>query len=240
MNVHVYPSPAEANNAAADLLLGWLGQPDTVRIMVAGGNSPLDLYARVALRGLPLSHLNVFTLDEYGGVPVDESGTCANLLRRTVVDAWQIPPAQFFWISSQLEDALASVREHEARIARAGGLDVLILGLGQNGHIGFNEPGSPAESEGRLVALEPTSVEANRAWFGDRYAPEIGVTVGLKALLAARRIVVLAYGPSKRTAAQAMLHGPVGSHCPASFLRHHPCAHVFLDLAAAQTFTPMP
>jgi glucosamine-6-phosphate deaminase len=180
-----------------------------------------------------LAHLTIFALDEYVGVPLDEPRNCANLLRRSVTKAWGIPDKQFFAVSSLELEALASVREHERRIAQFGGLDVIVLGLGQNGHLGFNEPGSAADSSARVLDLDPVSIEANRKWFGGKYSPARGSTVGLKTILAARRVLILAYGAHKASAVKAMVEGPVGGHCPASFLQKHSHTHLFLDEAAA-------
>lgn len=240
MHLQIHPNAASANTAAADLLASWLTQPGTRNVMLPGGQSPLDLYARIACKQLPLGHLHIFVLDEYGGVPPEEPDNCANLLRRTAVEAWHIPANQFFPISPKLSEAAQSIRGHETRIADSGGLDVLVLGLGQNGHLGFNEPGSRADSVGRLVPLDPVSVKANQEWFRGRYAPSIGVTVGMKQLLAARRILLLAYGPHKATAVQAMLQGPLTEQCPASCLQNHLNTHVFLDSGAAGALTPAP
>lgn len=233
MVLHVYPDPVQADAAAADCLAGWLAAPATRRVMVAGGNTPLALYRRIAERRLPLSHLSVFALDEYVGVPAQDPRTCGQLLRRCVAEAWGVPADQFFAIDSEEATALASVRAHEARVETGGGLDVAVLGLGVNGHLGFNEPGSKRDSTARVVLLEPVSVEANRRWFGGDYAPSRGATVGLKTILAARRLLLLAYGASKAAAVRAMVEGPVSERCPASFLQAHGEAHVFLDAEAA-------
>lgn len=233
MKLSVHPSAATANVAAADCLAGWLAAPTTRNVMVAAGNTPIELYRRMGERGLELSRLNVFALDEYVGVPLDEPRNCANLMRRCVQQAWAIPSSQFHTVSSLEVDALASVLQHERKIAKAGGLDVIILGLGQNGHLGFNEPGSAEDCSGRLLDLETISIEANRKWFGGDYAPAKGVTVGLKTILAARHVLVMAYGAHKTAAAKAMIEGPRGSQCPASFLQGHPGTCVFLDDAAA-------
>ena len=235
MKLSIHRSSDAANAAAADCLANWLASPGARTVMAAGGNTPLEVYRRIAERRLKLSPLNVFALDEYVAVPPDEPRNCANLLRRSVADAWGIPPAQFFTVSSVAQDALASIQEHERRIAEAGGLDVVVLGLGQNGHLGFNEPGSAENSIGRVLDLEPSSIEANRQWFGGDYAPSKGVTVGLKTILAARHVLILAYGPHKAAAAKAMIEGPRRTQCPASFLQGHPDTRVFLDEAAAST-----
>lgn len=233
MQLTLSPSADQANLAAADCLATWLTAPGVRNIMVAAGNTPLELYRRLAERRLPLSHLSVFALDEYVGVPLEEPRNCANLMRRSVQQAWGLPADQFHAVSSLEHEALTSVREHEGKIVIAGGLDVVVLGLGQNGHLGFNEPGSAEDSEGRLVDLAPVSVEANRKWFNGDYAPSEGITVGLRTILDARRVMLLAFGSHKAAAVRAMVEGPRSTECPASFLQGHPEVRLFLDVASA-------
>jgi glucosamine-6-phosphate deaminase len=243
MNLSIHASAEAANRAAADLLWKRLVSPETRNVMVAAGNTPLELYQLIGKRMKKanppeggtsnIGRLNVFMLDEYVGVPLEEPRNCANLLRRSVVEAWGIPSAQYYKVSSIESDALESVRSHERRIEQAGGLDVIILGLGQNGHLGFNEPGSAEDSGARMLDLQPISIEANRKWFGGDYAPAKGVTVGLKTILASRHVIVLAYGPHKTAAVAAMVEGTRGAQCPASFLQGHPNTDFFLDETAA-------
>ncbi len=233
MKRSIHSTPAIANVAAADCLTNWLTLPATRNVMVAAGNTPLELYRLTAEKRSSLAHLRVFVLDEYVGVPLDEPRSCANLLRRCVAEAWRIPPGLFHTVSSLERNAVASVEAHERLITEVGGLDVVILGLGQNGHLGFNEPGGSQDSMGRLVNLETISVEANRKWFEGDFAPAKGVTVGIKTILSARRVLVLAYGAHKTAAVKAMVEGPRGPHCPASFLQGHPNVEVFLDALAA-------
>jgi glucosamine-6-phosphate deaminase len=233
MNLSVHPDVPSANAAAAALLAGWLTAPGVRNVMLPGGNTPLELYRLIASLRLPLSHLHVFALDEYVGVPEDEPRNCASLIRRSAVEPWGVPAAGYTWIQSESTHALPSVQALERRIQQSHGLDVLVLGLGQNGHLGFNEPGSTEDSIARIVALDPVSVEANRRWFGGDHAPDHGATTGLKTLLAARRILLMAYGPHKAAAVRAMTTGPRTPDCPASFLQGHPGVHVVLDAAAS-------
>ncbi len=233
MNIHLHPSASAANAAAADLLAGWLADPAVRRLMPASGNTPIELYRLIGARKLPLPRLEIFTLDEYVGVPLDEPRNCTQQLRHCVAEDWGIAGERFHWISSLEREAEASVRAHESRLIAAGGLDVIILGLGQNAHLGFNEPGSAEDSPARVIDLEPITVEANRKWFGGDYAPSKGATTGLRTILAARRILIMAYGPHKASAVRAMLEGPRDAACPASFLQTHANVHLFLDPAAA-------
>ena len=128
MNLSIHPTAETANTAATDCLARWLTTPGTRNVMVAAGNTPIELYRLIGERGLKLSHLNVFALDEDVGVPLEEPRNCANLMHRCVQQAWDIPSAQFHTVSSLKQDALASVREHERKIAAAGGLDVSAVG----------------------------------------------------------------------------------------------------------------
>lgn len=233
MRVEVYPDSRAANFDAAEFLARDLVKVETRNIMLATGRTPLEVYRLIAERSLPLEKLNTFAMDEYLGVPMDDPRTCANLLRRTVVDAWKIPPSQFHFVSSIEQDALDSIQEHERCIAALGGIDLLILGLGVNGHLAFNEPGSPPDSMGRIVDLEPNSIAANREWFGGDYAPARGITVGLKTILDAKTILILAYGSNKANAVSRMIDGPKSKSCPASWLQNHACISAYLDEAAA-------
>ena len=185
IRLSIHATADEANAAAADCLADWLADPATRTFMAAAGNTPLELYRRISERRIPLGALSVFVLDEYVGVPLDEPRNCANLLRRCVQEAWGIPADRFHAISSLEAEALASVCEHERKIAAAGGIDVLVLGLGRNGHLGFNEPYSASNSTGRVLDLDRISVEANREWFGGDSSPQSGRTVGLKTNLTA-------------------------------------------------------
>lgn len=225
----VHSTAAQANQAASELLAQWLVEPDVRNVMLAAGNTPLELYRLIGQRGLPLSHLKVFALDEYVGVPIEESRNCANLIRRTAVRPWGVPENHYFTVSSSESEALESVIEHERRIEAVGGLDVLILGLGQNGHLGFNEPGSERDSGARVLDLDTISIDANRQWFEGNYAPRRGATVGMRTILAARRILIMAYGSHKAGAAFDMTLGSISSRCPASFLQSHPNTSAFLD-----------
>lgn len=235
MKINVFPDPQQATLAAANYLAALLASAPT--IMVAGGNTPLGLYAEIERRRLPLHERHVFVLDEYVGVPLEDPRTCSNLLRRTVQRAWRVSPHQFHTLSSLEGEALRSVVRHENLVEDMGGIETIVLGLGPNGHLGFNEPGSAPHGSARVIDLTPESIEANRKWFGGEYAPAKGATVGLKTILAARQVVLLAFGEAKATAARAMIEGPQDGTCPAAFLQSHRNAAIFLDEQAAVHLT---
>jgi glucosamine-6-phosphate deaminase len=239
LKVRIFSSPEQATQFASDWLVEQLTKPEPRNVMLAGGNTPLALYASVAERRPLLSHLTIFALDEYVGVPLDEPRNCANLIWDKAAVPWGIPRDQYHGISSSEASAQSAIVAHEEKIRAAGGLDLVVLGLGRNGHVGFNEPGSDALSCGRVVALERISIEANRQWFQGDYAPGWGVTTGMKTILAAKRVLLLAFGPAKAAAVAAMIDDAPSSSCPASFLQTHPGAFIVLDeRAAAQLKSP--
>ncbi|HWN94324.1 MAG TPA: 6-phosphogluconolactonase [Methylomirabilota bacterium] len=237
MNVSVHPTSDAANVKAAELFAQWLTTPGVRNVMLATGNTPLELYRLISERRPSLGHLNVFALDEYVGVRLDHPRNCANVLRRTAIAPWGVPAKHFFSVSSVEADALDSVQAHERRIAEAGGIDAIVLGLGQNGHLGFNEPGIVEDSVAHVQHLDTISIEANRKWFEGEYAPSRGVTVGLKTILSAQRILIMAYGMHKTAAVKAMLEGPRTIDCPGSLLQGHGNVNVFLDERAAAGLT---
>ena len=233
IRLFVHREPEAAVAAAADWFCRKLVHPAARAVMVAGGNTPLPLYAEVARRQLNLRHLKVFALDEYVGVPPEDPRNCANLLRRTVVEAWGIPAANYQHFSTREAEAGRQVAEYEQRITEAGGLDVVILGLGRNGHLGFNEPGSDRDCPGGLMDLDPISVTANREWFRGDHAPSKGITVGIRTILAARAILLLAFGDGKAGAVRAMIEQTPNAACPASWLQGHPDTRAYVDEPAA-------
>lgn len=115
----------------------------------------------------------------------------------------------------------------------------MILGLGKNGHVGFNEPGSEPQSAGRVLPLSRISIEANREWFGGDYAPSLGVTTGMRTLLSMCCVMILAFGEHKADAVVRMIEGSPTSACPASYVQDHPNSHVFLDRQAAAQLTSL-
>jgi glucosamine-6-phosphate deaminase len=231
--VRLLADPRAATHFAADWLVDELTSPNIRNIMLAGGNTPLGLYAAVAERKASLRHLKAFILDEYVGVPLEEPRNCANLIYDRAIKPWGIPRKSYHSVSSLEAEASSSISDHERKISDAGGLDLVILGLGKNGHVGFNEPGSEINSPGRLVQLSETSINSNREWFQGDYAPCLGVTTGMKTILAAKKILLLAFGVAKAPAVFAMLKSPPSSSCPASFLQSHPNTLIVLDEQAA-------
>lgn len=205
---------------------------------VATGSSPLSLYehlaASVAAGDLDLSGASAFALDEYIGLPAGHPESYATVIDRTVTRPLRLDPARVHVPDGTADDIEAAAAAYEAAIRGAGGVDVQILGLGGNGHIGFNEPGSSLASRTRIKTLaERTRADNARFFDSPEQVPTHCLTQGLGTIMDAREVVLVALGAAKADAVAAVVEGPVGARCPGSVLQFHPHATVIVDEAAA-------
>ncbi|MEV7767629.1 glucosamine-6-phosphate deaminase [Microbacterium sp. NPDC086615] len=181
-----------------------------------------------ATEGFATEHLRLFALDEYVGLDAADPRSYAAYVRSVIAEPLGIP-SQNVRVPSGATAADADA--YERAIAEAGGVDLQIVGIGRNGHIGFNEPGSDAETRTRVVALDESTRRANAEHFGGDLSlvPTHAMTQGVATILSARRIVLVASGRAKARALRAALTGPVSADNPASFLQRHPDVTVVAD-----------
>lgn len=221
-----------AADEVGDVAAGFVADvaPDGV-LGVATGASPLALYAALIRRraaGLSTEGLHLFALDEYVGLAADDPRSYAAYVRSVIAEPLDIP-AERVRVPNGSRDADGAA--YERAIVEAGGIDLQIVGIGRNGHIGFNEPGSDAETRTRVVALDESTRRANAEHFGGDLAqvPTHAMTQGVATILSARRIVLVASGTAKAAALRSALLGPVTALNPASFLQRHPDVTVVAD-----------
>lgn len=226
---------AVADTAAA-LILGMVARrPDAV-LGLATGRTPLEVYARLraaAAAGARLGRIRSFNLDEYRGLPPDHPASYRAYMRRELFDPIGLPDDRWH-IPDGLGAPEAAADAFEAASRDAGGIDLQLLGIGENGHIGFNEPAASLDSRTREVELAPSTRVANTADFppGEE-PPRTAITMGIATIFEARRLLLLAVGARKAKALAAAPSGPVLPTIPASAIRLHPHATVLADPAAA-------
>ncbi|MCC7321788.1 MAG: glucosamine-6-phosphate deaminase [Rubellimicrobium sp.] len=241
--VTILDDAAAASEEAARVIAATLrDRPDAVLGLATGGTM-VPVYASlarmIAAGGIALARARSFNLDEYVGLPPDHPQSYRHFMNTHFATPTGMDPARMDLPSGIAPDPQAEAARYEAALASGGPVDLQLLGLGGNGHIGFNEPGSSAESRTRVVTLDPRTVKDNARFFGPgEEVPARAITMGIASILAARRILLVATGPGKAAAVRAMLRGPVGPDCPASFLRRHLAVTVILDRAAAADLTP--
>jgi glucosamine-6-phosphate deaminase len=209
------------------------------RLGVATGSTPLRVYAELAHRSrsgaLNLSDATIVALDEYVGLSGEHPCSYASYVHEVIAGPLGIPDAGILTADGAADDPEVEAAKLAGRIADLGGVDVQIVGLGGNGHIGFNEPGSSFDSTTRVVELDEQTRGDNARFFdGDiDKVPRRAITQGLETILRARSILLLALGERKAAPLSAALHGPVTTRVPASLLQRHPDVTVIADHAAA-------
>ena len=206
---------------------------------LATGSTPLTAYQHLARqirdRGIDVSHVRGFALDEYAGLPVEHPESYRSVITRTVVEPLGLDPRHIHVPNGALETLPTAGEEYDRAIAAAGGIDVQILGIGTDGHIGFNEPGSSLASGTRVKTLTEQTRQDNARFFGGDLdlVPTHCITQGIGTILKARHVILLAFGENKAQAVADSIEGGISSFCPASALQLHPHATFIIDEAAA-------
>jgi glucosamine-6-phosphate deaminase len=236
----VVQDPREAAQALADQVQALLGERPESVLGLATGHTPILVYRELARRvedgELSLARASTFNLDEYLGLAAEHPASFHEYMRARLFEHVDLTP-EHRHLPCGLpagEDWEAECARYEDCIAAAGGIDLQLLGIGRNGHIGFNEPGSARESRTRRVELSESTREANRPDFppGEE-VPRFALTMGIGTILEARRVRVMAFGEHKADIVHALLTGPVTAEVPASFLRGHADVELWIDEAAA-------
>ncbi|MGN6126429.1 MAG: glucosamine-6-phosphate deaminase [Humibacter sp.] len=238
MEVVIKKTADEVGALAADLVGRVVESKPRAVIGLATGSSPLAIYAGLAKRveagSLDFTGVRGFALDEYVGIPEDHPQSYASVIRHEVVEPLHMDPTLVQVPDGRAVDVEVACREYEQAIVDAGGIDIQILGIGANGHIGFNEPTSSFASRTRIKTLAPKTRADNARFFDSPdEVPTHCVTQGLGTIMQARRLVLVAQGESKADAIAAAVEGPVAAICPASVLQFHEHATVIIDEAAA-------
>ncbi len=239
MKIIIKDSAADASAAVADILLRQIIQkPESVLGLPTGG-TPLGVYARVREayqhgRG-SFAAVTTFNLDEYIGLAADDPASYAHYMSENLFAHVNIDASRTHIPSGMAVDPDIEAARYESLITAYGGIDLMLLGLGRNAHIGFNEPGSAHGSRTRRVSLTPSTIEANAGYFapGARQ-PSHAITMGIGTILECRKIVVLATGPEKAEAVAASVNGPSSDDVPGSALMRHHDTTIVLDKAAAR------
>jgi glucosamine-6-phosphate deaminase len=239
MEVVISATAAEAGKLAADAISELVRRRPEAVLGVATGSSPLIIYdelsRRVAEGSLSLAKVRAFMLDEYVGLPAEHPQRYRNVIRGEFVDKVDIDPAQVFGPDGLAADLASACEAYERAIANTGGVDLQILGIGTDGHIAFNEPGSSLTSRTRIKTLTSQTRSDNARFFGGNVeaVPQHCLTQGIGTILQARHILLVASGRGKAEAVHQLAEGPVSAMWPATALQLHPHVTVLLDTAAA-------
>ena len=218
---------AESIRAKPEIVLG-----------LATGGTPLGIYRELVRmhreESLDFSNVTTFNLDEYVGLGPKHPQSYRFFMQQQLFDHINIKPSNTHVPNGLASDIEAHAREYEASVRAAGGIDLQLLGIGENGHIAFNEPGSPADSRTRRVDLTEATIEANSRFFSSMDdVPRHAITMGIATILDAKRIILMASGKRKANAIREAIEGPINESCPASQLQRSGDVTFVLDAAAA-------
>ena len=227
---------------AADIVTETVREHPTCAITVPTGTTPEGMYAELVrrIRGgeVDFSNVTIFCLDDYLGRTPSDDASLTKLLKEGFLDPAGIPDENVHYMPTMADDPDAAAEAYEQAIRDAGGLELAVVGLGPNGHVAFNEPGSGPETRTRVINLTQESRDQNAAYYDGAAIPDKAITMGLGTVLGARRIVMIVSGASKAEIAHEALHGEMTSDVPGSWLRlAGDRLEVVLDRDAASALT---
>lgn len=239
MEVIIVDTAEEVARVAADGITELFARRPYAVLGVATGSSPVGVYdelgRRVAAGALSLADARAFMLDEYVGLPADHAERYRNVIQRDFADKVDIAPDAIAGPDGGADDLLGACAAYEQAIAQAGGIDLQILGIGTDGHVAFNEPGSSLASRTRIKTLTHQTRADNARFFGGVLGdvPQHCLTQGIGTILESRHLLLVATGRHKAEAVHHLVEGPVSAMWPASVLQLHPHVSVVLDLPAS-------
>ena len=239
MEIIIKQNADRASHASARVVARLVREKPNAVLGLATGSTPLMLYRELVRmhkeEGLDFSRVTTFNLDEYIGLKKEHPQSYYTFMWENLFSQINIKPENVHLPDGMAADVPASCAAYEQAILNAGGIDLQVLGIGSDGHIGFNEPTSSFASRTRIKTLTQQTVADNARFFdGDgSKVPHHCITMGIGTIMDAQMNLMLAFGAGKADAVSAMVEGPVAAIMPASILQHHPSAKVFIDEAAA-------
>ena len=242
MEVIILPTAAEASEVAARLVARQVREKPSSVLGLATGSTPCKLYQLLARMhredGLDFSKATTFNLDEYVNLDPTHPASYHQFMEENFFSHVNLRRQSVHIPDGMVADVPAHCADYERAIRKAGGIDLQILGLGSDGHLGFNEPGSSLASRTRIKTLtERTRSDNARFFTGAQEVPHNVITMGLGTIMESRMCLLLAFGKAKAEAVAASVEGPVTASVPGSLLQFHPQAKVLLDAESASSLT---
>jgi glucosamine-6-phosphate deaminase len=238
VTIHVFDTVDDVARAVAARLANALRQRPSLVVGLAAGRTPVPVYGELRRRhaedGLDFAHASTFNLDEFAGVGPHDAGSFRRFMDEHLFNGVNLNSSRIGFLSGAAADLAAECERYERAIAAAGGVDLQLLGIGGNGHIGFNEPGEQLTAATHVVRLHDSTRRDNAPLFGGDVSavPRQALSMGMGTILKAAAIVLVATGERKAACVERMVNGPVTTQLPASFLQLHPRVALYLDAAA--------
>jgi glucosamine-6-phosphate deaminase len=240
VEICIFETPEETAVALARRVARALAEAPSLALGLPTGRTPVAAYAELrrlhAAGEADFARATTFNLDEFAGIPPSHPGSFRTFMERHLFQGINLPPARIRFLDGAAPDLDAECERYEAAIEAAGGIDLLLAGIGTNGHIGFNEPGAALMARTHRVRLADSTRRDNAVLFGGDPAqvPREALSMGIGTILKAGAIVLVATGARKATCVERASRGPVSTELPASFLQLHRHVELYLDRAAAR------
>ncbi len=234
MEIIIQPTPETASGIAVRIIARLLREKPNAVLGLATGSTPLRLYRELVRQKLDWSRVKTFNLDEYVGLAPAHPQSSHSFMWKNFFQNINIARKNIHVPDGEAKNIPVFCLRYEKQIRAAGGIDLQVLGIGTDGHIGFNEPTSSLASRTRIKTLTARTRRDNAGFFGsEKKMPHHVITMGIGTIMGARQILLLAFGRNKANAVAQAVEGPITSMNPASGLQMHPVAKMVLDKAAA-------
>jgi len=238
MQIIIAKCKEEFDRIAADTVSQQIKDKPNSVLGLATGSTPLGLYAQLVERNkrgeIDFSQITTFNMDEYKGLPKDHPQSYHYFMHKYLFDEINVRPENINLPNGEAADWAKECAEYEEKIRAAGGIDLQVLGIGHNGHIGFNEPGTPFEALTSLIELDKRTIKANSRFFDSiDQVPRQALSMGIKTIMQSRKLILMICGRDKAEIAYKAIKGPITPEVPASVLQLHPFITVLLDQDAA-------
>lgn len=233
MTITTFSKVEDLNSAVADLLIKAVRVNPGIVLGLSTGNSPIGVYKLLIEDHLKnktsYKSVTAFNLDEYEGLDGSSKQSYRFFMDKYLFSQLDIDKSNTH-VPSGMGDLEDGCRKYDEMIKKIGGIDIQLIGIGRNGHIAFNEPGTPFDCRTHIAHLSEETIDANSKYFLSKDdIPKHAVTMGIQSIMEAKHVVMVAFGKSKAEAIKGMIEGPINTGLPASVLQNHPHVSVFLD-----------
>lgn len=237
MKIKIYKGYEALSEEAASVIADVIRQKPDAVICLASGHTPLlpchMFVKKIKEQKINIDEVKFLGLDEWVGVPPENEGSCHYFLYNTVFVPLGLQAQQIHVFNGMADDLITECKTMDAMIANNGGIDLMIVGIGMNGHIGFNEPGVPFGNYSHIIHLDETTVEVGKKYFPSSTALSKGITIGLQHLMEAKQVILIANGEKKASIIKETIEEKVSNQIPATIMQTHKNGIIMIDEEAA-------
>lgn len=202
-------------------------------ICIAGGDTPKGLYKAMVNSNTSFQNASFISLDEWIGLGIETKGSCIEILETNLYKPLSLPPKNIHFFDGKSNDIEQECIEMDEFISTRNGIDLIVLGIGMNGHIGFNEPSVDINNYSFIISLDEVTKNVSAKYFETQITVEYGITLGMKHIMEAKKVILLVNGVKKSDIVKSVVQGEISNKVPASLLRDHPNCILIVDEGAA-------